>query len=199
MDKNTKILIPEIPGDWTARIRSGHLNIWNEALHGRPHSNGLPEVRMEPPERGLYAERIDDAWYWVCGCERCLGNGKSWSYITCYEHDRCITCHTHNTELPKDMTRWGKREGFRCGACQDHVNATRKADALAKAAASGHSESDCSYTDAILCPHCASEQSTDDRHEDEAEAECGVCGGLYSLELHYSVSYTTMVAGKAPA
>ncbi|MGH8387906.1 MAG: hypothetical protein ACRESJ_20870 [Pseudomonas sp.] len=67
MDKNTKILIPEISGNWRVRLRPGKTNIWNEARDGKPHRNGLPEVRLDPPETGLYAERIDGAWYWVSG------------------------------------------------------------------------------------------------------------------------------------
>jgi hypothetical protein len=42
MNKNTKILIPEISGQWKERTRSGNTNIWNQALHGRPHLKGLP-------------------------------------------------------------------------------------------------------------------------------------------------------------
>ena len=26
------------------------------------------------PHRGLYADRFDDGWYWVCDCPKCLGN-----------------------------------------------------------------------------------------------------------------------------
>ncbi len=70
MDKNTKILIPEIPGEWTQRQRNGSLNVWNGADHHRFHrtTTDLPEVSLRPPENGLYAERIDGAWYWVSGC-----------------------------------------------------------------------------------------------------------------------------------
>ncbi|WP_238344635.1 hypothetical protein [Pseudomonas sp. SWRI81] len=53
MDKNTKILIPEIPGEWTQLLRSGKTNIWNEARHGKPHTNGLPEVRLDSRNRAL--------------------------------------------------------------------------------------------------------------------------------------------------
>ncbi|MGO2449348.1 MAG: hypothetical protein ACTH8Q_01880, partial [Pseudomonas taetrolens] len=76
--KNSKLC----PGlvDHYNRTRSGKTNIWNHAIHGRPHVNGLAEVRLEPPEAGLYAERIDDAWYWVSGCAKCNGTGEKWSY-----------------------------------------------------------------------------------------------------------------------
>jgi len=193
MDKHTKILIPEIPGEWTQRARHGHTNIWNGADYHRfcRTTTDLAEVSLEPPERGLFAERIDGAWYWVCGCEQCLDNGKQHSYITCYEHDRCTDCRVHSSELPKGITRWGIGPGFRCSTCQDALNAITRADALAKAAENGHDELDCAFTDNILCPHCASEQTDDDRHMDEDAAQCDVCSGLYSLEVIHSVSYTT--------
>jgi hypothetical protein len=63
VDKNTKILIPEISGDWKERTRSGNTCIWNYALHGKPHRNGLPKVRLDPPKVGLYAELINGAGY----------------------------------------------------------------------------------------------------------------------------------------
>lgn len=55
MDKNTKILILEIFGEWNERLQSGNSNIWNHALHGKPHRSGLPEVRLNPPEIGCLA------------------------------------------------------------------------------------------------------------------------------------------------
>ena len=93
--KNTKIYIPEIPKEWTKRIRSGHRNVWNE----RSTDPELPEISLNPPTNGLYAERFDDGWYWVCGCNKCLENGEPYSYIVCKEHDRCITCGAHRNEL----------------------------------------------------------------------------------------------------
>ena len=59
MSKDTKILIPEIPGEWTERTRSGHTCKWNDGWHGKPHRNGLPYVELMAPEKGLYAERIE--------------------------------------------------------------------------------------------------------------------------------------------
>lgn len=190
MLKDTKILIPEIPGEWTERVRSGHTNIWNRMWPPeQPNSNGLPEVRLEPPEKGLSAELIDGAWYWVCDCHHCLGIQGKWSYIVCHEHNRCVTCSIHRDDLTD--TPWGHPDGFRCKPCQEHMDEKAKREALANAAASGHSEMDCHYQDTIICPHCAAEQSTDDVHADRDSEECDTCGGVYSLELEYSVSYTT--------
>jgi len=189
MDKNTKILIPEIPGEWTERSRNGHKNIWNNGWHGQPHKNGLPTVTLEPPEKGLYAERIDGAWYWVSGCSRCNERGEKFGYIPCDKHNACIRCNTHRsmlTDIP-----WGHADGFICKPCADAEHAAAKEAALAQAAEAGHDEYDCMNTDEIICPHCASKLSSDDRHKNEAEATCEVCDGLYSLELDYSVTYTT--------
>lgn len=189
--KETKILIPEIPGEWTERIRNGHTNVWNQIWPpGQPHSNGLPEVTLQPPSRGLYAERIDGAWYWVCGCEKCLGSGKSWSYITCYEHDRCEYCKIHREQITE--TPWGVRGGWACKPCVDAEDAKRKTEALAAAAEAGHDESDCMYTDEVVCPYCASKFEPDE--DISGNQECDVCGGMYSVEVEYSASYTTRKA-----
>lgn len=190
--RDTKILIPEIPGEWTQRTRSGHTNVWNDPWH----KTGLPEVRMDPPQKALYAERIDGAWYWVCGCEPCLGSGKAYSYLLCEEHDRCVTCKCTRAELLE--TPWGVSGGWRCKPCQDALDAKRKAEALAAASAKGHSEDDCCYLDNIICPHCATEQSRDDRNESDDGLECDTCGGLFDLEVEWSPIYTTKKA-KTPA
>lgn len=192
--KDTKILIPEIPGHWTQRTRSGSTQVFND----RWHENGLPEVRLEPPIKGLMAERIEGAWYWVCGCDVCLGNDKSFTYSPCERHDRCVTCDCTRAELSE--APWGgvlgRWRGWQCKPCASKRAAERKAEALAAAAAKGFSEDDCSYTDDILCPHCGSKQSADDIHEDAKGRECNVCEGMFDLELHYSVSYTTTKAQK---
>lgn len=188
--KDTKILIPEIPGEWTQRTRSGSTNVWNDPWHHS--SKGLPEVRLEPPIKGLYADRIDGAWYWVCGCERCLGSGKAFSYITCEDHDKCVTCNCTRAELTE--APWHAAGGWRCKPCQEKLDATRKAEALAAAAASGHSEADCSYQDEIICPHCASVVSNDDLYESQDGLVCDVCGGEFDLEIEYTPSYTTTKA-----
>ena len=189
MDKNTKILIPEIPGEWTQRTRSGHTNIWNDAWHNQRNPNPLPEVRREPPEKGLYAERIDGAWYWVCGCEQCLGNGVTHSYIICDAHDHCDTCKQHRSVFKEAV--WGLRQGWRCRACQETRDIARKAEALAAAAEKGHNEDDCQYTDNIICPYCATEQGCDDITRDQKRMECRTCGGHFDLVLHFEVTYTT--------
>ena len=186
--RDTKILIPEIPGEWTQRTRSGHTNIWNDPFYKKNH--GLPEVRMSPPRKGLYAERIDGAWYWVCGCEMCLQSGKSWSYVVCEEHDRCVTCRCTRDQLTE--APWGaKGGGWRCKPCDDTMKAEARAKALAAAAASGHSEDDCCYVAEVICPYCATRQRMENRQESEQDIECNTCGDLYDLEVEWSPTYST--------
>jgi hypothetical protein len=180
--KYTKILIPEIPKEWTNNIRSGHTNIWN--------GNGAPEVRLEPPIEGLYAERFDDGWFWVCGCHKCLENGKPYSYIVCYEHDRCVTCKTHRTELKE--TPWGRPDGFQCKPCAEKEHEEDKRKALEEAQERGHSEDDCYYTANIICPVCGSECSDDDMHEkSEHEVTCDVCDTEFNVQVEYEARYTS--------
>lgn len=190
--RDVKILIPDIPGEWTQRTRSGSTQVWNDPWH----KTGLPEVRMEPPQRGLFADRIDEAWYWVCGCEQCLGSGKLFNYSPCDAHDRCVTCNCSRAELT--ATPWGGCDGgWRCKPCQNMLDERRKSEALAAAAAKGHSEDDCFSTNEIICPHCATEQSADDRHVSADGLECDTCGGIFDLEVEWSPSYTTTKAREA--
>lgn len=194
MSKDTKILIPEIPGEWTVeqRTRSGHTCIWNDEWRNSRKENPLPEVRLEAPEQGLFADRIDGAWYWVSGCAKCTGSGEKYSYIVCDKHNVCEGCSTHRrdlTEIP-----WGTSTGFMCKPCSNARDKIRRDEALAAAAEAEHSEDDCRYTDDILCPYCATKQCTDDRHESAKGLECDTCEGIFDLEVEYSPSYTTTKA-----
>ena len=194
MDKNTKILIPEIPGEWTQRLRSGKTNIWNEARHGKPHTNGLPEVRLDPPEVGLYAERIDGAWYWISGCAKCNGSGEKYSYSVCDKHNVCRLCSTHRSKLTE--APWGHPEGFTCKPCQDAVDAVAKAAALAKVAESDYDEWDYRNLDECKCPHCATVIHIETEDYGDKNMECDTCDGLFELTIEYSVTFTTKVIGE---
>lgn len=184
--KDTKVHIPEIPKEWTQRTRSGNTNIWNDPFY----KNGLPEVKLEPPIAGLYAERFEDGWYWVCGCHKCLENNKPYSYVVCEEHDRCITCGIPRKELTESP--WGNSDGFQCKTCHTKEHDKRKMEAIQYALECGHSEDDCFYTTEILCPSCASVNSNDDMHESgEHEVECAVCDTKFNVEVDYEVRYTS--------
>jgi DNA-directed RNA polymerase subunit RPC12/RpoP len=193
MDNNTKILIPEIPGAWTERNRSGHKCIWNDGGHGRPHRNGQPYVELEAPEQGLYAERIDGAWYWVSGCNKCNGVAGKWSYIVCDEHNVCTTCGAHRSTLTE--TPWGTHDGFRCKPCQDRIDAEAKAEALAKVAENGYDEWDYHAQDQCKCPHCATGIYIETEDYGDKNMDCATCGGQFELTTEYSVTFTTRVIG----
>lgn len=185
---DTKIFISEIPKEWEKRTRSGHTNVWNDSFH----NNGLPEVKLDPPILGLYAERFEDGWYWVCGCNKCLKNNEPYSYIVCEEHDRCITCGTHR----KDLTEipWGKPDGFQCNPCRTREHEEQKDKALREAKEREHSEDDCWNTNKIICPVCATECSSDDMHEPgEHETTCYVCDAEFIVEIEYEPRYTSVL------
>jgi len=182
--KDTKIYIEEIPKKWTNRLRSGHTNIWNK---GSTNAD-IPEVRLAPPVKGLYAEKFDDGWYWVCGCHDCLENGKPYSYIVCEEHDVCIDCGTHRKDL-SDIP-WGKPEGFQCKPCGEKEKQAKKREALQLAKLNNHDKWDCFNQDEIICPVCASVHSSDDIYEN-TELTCYICDTDFNVELDYDVKYTT--------
>lgn len=185
--KDTKILIPEVPGEWPQISINGALHTWNAARH----ENGLPELILTAPAQGLSAKRIDGAWYWVCVCERCLGTGK-WGFHLCEAHDRCDACNCVRSELKS--TPWMTSTGWCCKPCMSAKKAEAKAAALALAEANDFSESDCSYADSILCPHCATEQSADDIYTSRDGMKCSTCDGVFDLEIDWSPSYTTKKA-----
>ncbi|WP_304350805.1 hypothetical protein [Comamonas testosteroni] len=68
---------------------------------------------------------------------------------------------------------------------------TKIAEALATAAANGHSEDDCFATCTILCPYCATVQCDDDLRECVEGLECDTCGGKFDLKVDMIPSYTT--------
>lgn len=194
MSKDTKILILEIPGEWMERTRSGRTQIWNRALHGRPHINGLPEVKLQAPEAGLYAERIDEAWYWVSGCAKCTGSGERWSYDVCDKHDVCRLCSTRRSKLTD--TPWGHPDGFTCKPCMDALDAAAKTAALAKVAETDYDEWDYRSQDKCKCPHCATVTRIEAEDYGDKNMECDTCGGMFELITEYSVSFTTKVIGE---
>lgn len=185
---DTKILIPEIPKEWKHRTRSGHTNIWNDSFH----RNGLTEIKLDPPIRGLYAERFEDGWYWVCGCSKCLNKNDPYPYIVCDEHNRCETCGIHRDEL-EGNTAWGVPGGWQCDTCHTKEHDDRKSAAIESARERGHSEDDCYYTDKVICPLCGTENSTDDIHGDEEhELTCFVCDTDFIVTVEYEPRYTSI-------
>jgi hypothetical protein len=149
---------------------------------------------MEAPEQGLYAERIDGAWYWVSGCAKCNDKGEKWGYIVCDKHNVCVTCGDHRSTLAD--TPWGHPDGFRCKPCQDRIDTAAKAEALAKVAENEYDEWDYRAQDQCKCPHCATVIHLETEEYGDKEMECDTCGGDFSLTIGSSVSFTTEVIGE---
>lgn len=183
--KDTKIFIPEIPKEWTDRTRNGNTNTWNDSFS----RNGLPEVSLDPPQKGLYAERFEDGWYWVCGCHDCLENNEPYSYVVCEEHDRCLSCGTPRKEMTE--IPWGEAYGIRCKSCADKERERAKQEAIQKAIENNHSEYDCYAKSDVICPVCATKQDGDDLDHGENEIECHVCDTEFIVEVEYSAYYTS--------
>jgi hypothetical protein len=184
--KDMKIYIHEIPKEWEDRTRTGHTNVWNEGSS----RNELPEVKLKPPIRGLYALRFDDGWYWVCGCSKCLGIEEPYPYIVCDEHDRCISCKIQRDQLKE--VPWGKPGGWQCKPCNRREHSERKNKAIEEAQARGHSEDDYSYTDEIICPVCGSENSNDDMNgKAEHKVTCCICDTEFIVTADYVPKYTS--------
>lgn len=147
-----------------------------------------------PPENGLYAERIDGAWYWVSGCAKCNETGEKYSYSVCDKHNVCRLCSTHRSKLTE--TPWGHPDGFTCKPCQDAEDAVAKAAALARVAETDYDEWDYRNLDECKCPHCATVIHIETEDYGDKNMECDTCNGLFELTTEYSVSFTTKVIGE---
>ncbi len=152
-----------------------------------------------PPSDEMYAELIDDVWYWVKGCNKCkdsMNYGESYSYQVCYEHNRCVQCNTHR----KDLTEvpWGHKDGFICKPCADKNDMEIRRKAFEKVNSEDYDEDNYLYQNSVICPHCGSDNGTEDVDytETQLEQECHVCTGRYRLTLNYSVDYSTEVIGE---
>lgn len=188
MDKHIKILIPEALPQWTDRIHSGAMKaIWNS------QTKHLPILELSPPRRGLKSELIDGAWYWVVGCEKCLGTSNGFAdYFVCDEHNVCVDCRTNRSEIEGAV--WGTKGGFRCQPCQTKLEQKLKREALEKVASKDYDEWDYQNNDEIVCPHCGTSHEPD--QPSEGKEICGICGGEYELNIEYSVTYSTTVVGE---
>ena len=47
-----------------------------------------PDFTIDPPEQHIFAELIDDQWFWVNGCAECKGEEPTYrnTYIKCVKH-----------------------------------------------------------------------------------------------------------------
>ena len=183
------------------RTRSGRLQMFRKDYSDNKfisEENADVVLKHERPE--MYAELIHDVWYWVNGCSKCeeaINYKENYSYQVCYEHNRCISCGTHRTDLTE--TPWGHQDGFICKPCVD----TRDSE-IRKQAFSKFREDKLSYYDfrnnaTIKCPHCGSDNgdgSDNGLSDNEADLSCQVCEGEFTVNIEYQLSYTTSVIGE---
>ena len=154
---------------------------------------------LPAPSSEMYAELIDGVWYWVKGCSKCedsMNYGESHSDQVCYEHNRCVQCNTHREDLTE--TPWGHKNGFICKPCSDENDARIREEAFKKVNSEDYDESDCICNDTIICPHCGSDNGTEqvDYEAMVQLQECCVCEGKYKLTLNFTVDYSTEVIGE---
>lgn len=123
------------------------------------------------------------------GCAECNGEPRDWiTYIECEKHDVCRTCKTPRSEI-KD-TPWGGKNGWQCKECKDIAHEKEKSEALSAMAEKEYNEIDYLSNDKIICPYCDTEKSSDDFNESD-DTECHVCDNIFSVEVEYTVSYST--------
>jgi len=146
-------------------------------------------IRLEPPEKHYFSELIAGEWWWVNGCAECIGNPRDWmTYVECDKHNVCRTCKTPRSEI-KDIP-WGGKHGWECKPCADKAKAKAKKDALQAVAEKEYDKWDYYSKSEIICPYCDSKKCSDDFNE-SADIECDVCDNTFSVEVEYTVSYTT--------
>lgn len=156
----------------------------NVTMHDKPDT-----IRIQPPEKHIYAELIDGEWWWVNGCGPCNGEDRGHkTYIECLEHDVCRTCHRHRSEF-KDSV-WGGRNGWQCRPCQEVEHEEEKREAL-DAMPEEFDDSDFHYMNEITCPYCAYEFSDSWEHseDDSEDHDCPRCENVFEVTAEISVTF----------
>lgn len=158
-------------------------------MHDKPDT-----IRIKPPEKHLYAQKIEGEWWWVNGCAECNGRPRDWmTYIECDKHNVCRTCGTPRSKLTEPP--WGGKHGWQCKPCADAEKASLKEARLQAMADQEYDEWDFRYQDKVKCPHCGSAYQPDTDIED-GEQTCEICDGQYQLEVEYTPTYTTKLVGE---
>ena len=155
------------------------------------NNDEIDEFEIKAPKPELVAE-INECgnWFWRNDCPVCNGKDRRFAYVECDEHNVCKECGISRKDV-KDSV-WGTSEGWCCNPCMDKLNSKQRAEAFAKL---DGEEPDTDYEDEIICPHCGSENSNDDIHQDQ-KMICGTCDGEFQLTINYSVDYSTEVIGE---
>lgn len=150
------------------------------------------DVVLEHENREMYAQLIDDKWYWVNGCAECIGKPRDWmTYVECVKHDRCSVCETPRKEAA--TPHWGNKTGWICGTCKEIQKMETRAEAFAKLRPGR--EVDCEYTSTVICPHCGSDNGYEEMSDGE-EMECHVCTGEFIITIERSITFSTEIKGK---
>ena len=175
------------------RSRSGSTQYFKEYdKDDREPTSRNPDFTLKhPTDVAMYAELIDEKWYWITGCAECKGEPRDMmTYVECDKHNICKVCTIKRKDV-KERSVWGGN-GWTCNPCHDLLAKEVRDDAFEKL---DGEEPDCHYTDEPICPHCGSELSSDDLNESQ-DIECYVCEGKIEVEVDYSRSFTTRVKGK---
>lgn len=175
------------------RVRNGRTQMFREKNENDSTFIAIEnaDVILKHENKEMYAELINGQWYWLSACAECNGKERDWmSYIECEEHDVCSVCSTPRTETKGGV--WGGKKGWTCRPCKEAKDLEVRREAFEKL---NGEEPDCSYMDEIICPHCGSKIHDDGLRESQ-DIECSVCNGEISLEVEYTLSFTTTIKGK---
>jgi len=145
-------------------------------------------LKHERPE--MYAELIDEKWYWVNDCSKCNGVENKYSYVVCEKHDVCSECSTPRKQIKGSV--YGVKNGWCCVPCMEILESITRKQAFDKL---DGKEPRTICMDEVVCPHCGSGQGCDDIYENH-EMECDVCKGVMTVDVSYRINYSTAVVGK---
>lgn len=149
------------------RIRSGSIQGFS-----KPGNRSFdPDFTIDPPEKHIYAELIDNQWCWVNGCPECKGEEPTYrnTYIKCVTHDVCCIC-----SIPRDQLKeipWSDPKGFKCKPCVDKTRGTNQ----------------------VTCPYCNYEFEDSYSYYDSNDdvAVCDQCDNKFMVTAEQSITFTT--------
>lgn len=147
------------------------------------------EIKAPRPE---FVAEINECgnWFWRNDCPSCNGKERRFAYVECDEHNICFECGISRKAIKESV--WGTSKGWCCNACMEKSKQKLRDDAFAKL---DGEEPDTYCMGEIICPHCGSDNSNDDIHED-GDMICDVCDGQFKLKIDYTIDYTTKIIGE---
>lgn len=183
---NDERLTPEL-----SRSRNGaKQEFYFKTKTRNPHIDGYEFTLKHPTDRSMYAELIDNEWYWVSGCCECNGQPReSFTYMECEKHNVCVKCSKPRAEA---KTAWGWEGGWCCGTCQKIAHEIDKEEALAKMPSDeDYDEWDYHDKDEITCPYCAYEfsDSWECADSDAEEKDCPRCDNTFTFTAMHTLTF----------